>query len=226
MGFRNPATSATAVDTGLGVIPGVKVYSDKSNPGAGVVEWDAYTARATSRLTSSQTGSGGTKWVDQLVNGPSIEKNIEADPGGGYVNVLRLKAAGGRIVPDAALDPVVPMTGLPLNATFFSKYDASAGETGSYRNPYFWRPADGLVVVTGLVLVNSTAFGLGVTVGTLPAGCRPAKIERFTCQGWGTGAWIAEVAPNGVINYSGASSGSPSVGSFLSLAGITFPAEQ
>lgn len=113
MGFRNPVTSADAVDTGGGLIPGVKVYSDHGNPGSGIVEWDAYNAVLRAALTSSQTGSGGT-FFDLGSPGtsglPSIGLYNEPLQAGGYQNALHLNAKGGVFT----FDDDTGWRGLPL----------------------------------------------------------------------------------------------------------------
>jgi hypothetical protein len=245
VGFRNPVSTIGALDTGQGFARGsVQSYTDNPTGALGsalhtaagfqfrdgvsgdtpaaVVNVANYTAQGANGLFAQGGGLTVAAGSYNGVQGPRLDLNVESAPAGGYAPVLRMTAgAGGRIVPDTALDPLVPATALPLNGSYFSIYGGSA-----YAPPTFWKLADGLVVLVGMVTLLNANFALGATVGTLPPGCRPSRIERFTATGLGNGAWIAEVMPSGAITYAGASSGSPAAGSYISLAGITFPAEQ
>lgn len=95
MGYRNPVTSATAVDTGRNA-PGVRIYASGTNPASGVVEWSAGgagPARAT--FTSSDTGSGGSAFTldpgqDNGVQAATLALNVEGKGTGGYQSVGRL----------------------------------------------------------------------------------------------------------------------------------------
>lgn len=236
MGFRNPITTAAAIDTGHGQADaGVRLYQDLSNPAVpqGVAEWRTglMARNATAKLSGG--ASGGSAFTldggqsSDGTNAPTLGLDVESAPTGGYRPVLRLTAgAGGAIIADTALTPLAGPTALTINGTFFAKYDTTPGETGSYRNPCAWKLASGLVVVGGLALANSVSFSFGTTIVTLPAGMRPAKVLRFVCQAWGGGAYAAEVNPNGAITYASGVTGTATAGSWVSLAGISFPGEQ
>jgi hypothetical protein len=230
VGFRDPITSATAVDTGRGPSDaGVRLYQDTTVPAVpiGVAEWRTgqMTRNATAKLSGG--GSGGSVFAlsggnTQATDAPELDLNVEQLPGGGYAPVLRLRAGaaqGGRIVPDVALDAPVPMTALPLG-TMLTPFG------GQYEAPRYTKLASGLVVVTGFATVTTTSFGPGsLMAGPLPAGCRPSGVLRFMVSGW-NGGWLPEVYPNGQILYGGATAGTTVSTTYLSFAGIAFAAEQ
>jgi hypothetical protein len=236
MGFRNPITTAEVVDTGRGPSDaGVRLYQDTTIPAVpkGVAEWRTGQMDRNATVTLSGGGSGGSVWVfsggnTEGVDAPEIDYNVEQLPAGGYIPVLRLKAGaseGGRIAPDVALDLVVPKTELPLNAAFFGAYDAAP------QRPSYQKTAGGLVSVTGRVFVTSASFGAGVTIGTLPGGCRPSaggtQPLTFGLIGWNNALWRCDVLPDGRITWNGNGPGATSaVNSYLSLDGIRFVAEQ
>lgn len=107
MGFRNPATTAAAVDTGSSA-PGVRIYAQGSNPASGIVEWHAGGASpAQATFTASDTGSGGSSFAlhggdDLGVTAPMLALNVEElGPPGAHGPVARLTAgAGGQIILD------------------------------------------------------------------------------------------------------------------------------
>jgi hypothetical protein len=237
MGFRDPLTTADAIDTGHGSQDaGVRLYQDLTVPGnpVGVAEWRTGSMDSNATITLTGAGSGGSSYAidggtTQLVDAPEVDLNVEEQPDGSLTPVLRLKAgAGGRIVSDVALDPLIPKTALPLNSAFFAPYDAGLG---NWNAPSYTKLATGDVVVTGLVIVTSASFAFGTTIGTLPPGCRPGGgltggALVFACSGWNNATWRANVNTNGTITLAANGPGATSsVNSYLSLSGIRFPAE-
>lgn len=233
MGFRNPATTASAVDTGHGLAnPGVRLFQDTSNPSVpqGIAEWRTGLMDRNARITLAGGSSGGSGYVIDGgaavgVDAPKVELNVESGAGGGYVPILRLMAgAGGAIHPDVVLDPVVPHTLLAINLTNFAALDPA--ET-LWSRPYYVKEASGWVTLGGMLVVTSTSFGGGtVVVSGLPAGCRPAKQKAFSCLGWNGAQWRADLHPDGTVQWNGNGPGATSSnGAYLSLEGIAFHAE-
>lgn len=102
MGFRNPITSATSVDTGRGLAnPGVRLYQDTSVPGVprGIAEWRTGIMDRNATVTLSGGGSGGSSFVIDGgasaggTNAPHLEFDVAGAPAGGYQSVLRIAGA-------------------------------------------------------------------------------------------------------------------------------------
>jgi hypothetical protein len=125
MGFRNPVTSAVAVDTGRGGA-GVRLYEREVSPGVfqGVAEWSDGIGVARTTLTGGGAGdSGGTVYAITGASvlgatAPELDLNIEGLPAGGYGPVARLKGAGliidspGTRMPGGGVAGLVPLLGV------------------------------------------------------------------------------------------------------------------
>lgn len=236
MGFRNPITSAVALDTGA-TAPGVKVYANNSNPGSGVVEWDAYTAKVTGSLTSSQTGSGGSYFtLGMNNNGPSLAMNIEGQPAGGTASVLRLTA--DRIIPSAVyLCQAIATVAQPIAATGWTalamgKADLNSGGF-TISGSRITVPVDGIYELTGMCVfaANATGYRALRWNWTLPPGGtqttplvvawepaaasgNPAVVARPTIAQLSAGGWCelqAAQASGAALNTQINSDGAPSV---------------
>lgn len=259
MGFRNTVSTIGALDTGQGFAVGsVQSYTDNPTGALGsalhtaagfqfrdgisgdtpaaVVNVANYTAQGDGALTEAGGGLTFAAGSYNGVQGPRLDLNVESVPAGGFAPVLRVTAgAGGRIVPDVALDPIVARVALamPFNGTgAFQPYGGAGGsQIGVYGGgsgaskgvPTAVKLASGLVVLSGMVTVAVLNYGVGAVIATLPAGFIPAEYRRFLAHGWGSGAWVCEVLTNGTVTYAGTAPGSTqTAGSFLSLAGITY----
>lgn len=201
MGFRNPATSASAVNTGAGRVPGVKVYSQPGNPASGVVEWDAYTAQALATLTSSMTGSGGTNWLLALLGGPQLGLNIEQQAGGGYLNALRIAHAD-------ILD-----FGNPSQVTGLPRYGSSSGSvTAAFGGSVAWEARNGWGMVSAWLSAPSGWAG-STLLCTLPSGAHPDGSYFFQANisGDSTRYCLCWLQPGGQLYLMGAASGSNDV---------------
>lgn len=131
MGYRNPITTASEVDTGRGPSDaGVRLYQDTTNPAvpAGVAEWRTgqMARNATAKLTGG--GSGGSAFVidggapQAGLDAPRLKLNVESQPAGGYAAVSRLDGdvvhlgeSGGIVVLDGQLAAVA--TAAPTYST-------------------------------------------------------------------------------------------------------------
>lgn len=223
MGFRNPITSATDLDTtqtpgGAGVI--IEGARATFQPGAG--EPGGYI-----EPTSSGGGSiagAGLNVVGPFggITTPMLSEYLEEIPAGGYRSVTELVADAVRV--SVAVDPLQPSTELALNAAYFAEWTATES---AYDHARYVQCSDGQVQLWGMVKVNSGTFSSGTAVaGPLPVGCRPLRAQLFLVHGWGTGAWLAQVTNDGYVRWIANVVGGTTVGSYLSLAGITFLAQQ
>lgn len=239
MGYRNPITSAAAVDTGRGPSDaGVRLYQDTSVPAVpqGVAEWRTGTMDRNATVKLAGGGSGGSAFIldggaTELIDAPRIGLDVETlpGPGAGYGPVLRLIAnstEGGQIMQDVATNLLRPRTapGYP-NPTFFGPFGAS-----SYDDAYYELDADGYVNLGGLVKGKTAGTWPGNTaLIQLPAGCRPAKTHLFgvvTSQST-YGAAVLQLDPAGNLTWIAAQPGwSYVAGSWIALDGIRFRAEQ
>lgn len=203
MGFRNPVTSATAVDTGD--TAGVRVYGNAANPGSGVVRWYVGGTTATAQLDGSQSGSGGSLFhVGLDGGGATLNLNREGAPTGGYLDVARLTAPN--LVSLEA--PAVELPNDPAWATYTPVW-ACAGAAPSLGNGVLkgrWRRRGRLVDVHVYLAAGSTTTG--GTLGTsfsLPVAARNAPGETFLLAklyAAGNGSlWIGygQVAPNATV---------------------------
>lgn len=109
MGFRNPITSAAAVDTGQPAGAGARVYQGADSTGVfGVVEFrDGIAGDAPAQLVGRanmvpQGGGGYTQQGGGMalragsyngVSGPEWDVQVEGDPAGGYRGAARLSGA-------------------------------------------------------------------------------------------------------------------------------------
>jgi hypothetical protein len=177
MGFRNPNTSATAVETGAAA-PGVRVYASGNNPSSGVVEWHAGAATVRGTLTASDTGSGGYAFT--LGGGARLGLNTEEIPGGGgYRSVFRATAEYVDLGPVAKLRQLVGSGSypagygtisfgtadvdtyggfsIPPGGTFSTRWTCPTGQGGTY-------------AVEGRAAINSVTAGNSATCRLLRNG--------------------------------------------------------
>lgn len=190
MGFRNPLTSATAVDTGQPTSAGVRTYQQATSTGTrGVVEFrDGITGDAPSRLTAQanlvpQGGGGYTAQGGFLelaagswngVTGPALTLAVEENPTGGYRSQARLSgplAVAGRVT---SAPPVkAEMSALTLNTP---TYAAAGGRSaGAYID------AAGFVQLDALIN-NASALAQGTggqIIGNVPSPMAPAGNRWF-----------------------------------------------
>jgi hypothetical protein len=216
MGFRNPITSAGAVDTRPGVgAAGVKVA------GASTTWYDGYGGSATALLTTPPGGgSGGDSFT---LSGPkrftgnsaAVVLGEEGIPAGGYRTAARI--LGDVLSVPAALDlPAVTLT--PT-----ANYKATGTSTGG--TPGGDQLGD-LIVLRG-ALTNAVPYtgaaGTTYQVGSIPAALAPATSRYFiVALATGTAFSYATliVAPGGAISYIPAAA--VSAGFLLSLGGANW----
>lgn len=202
MGFRNPPKSAAAVDTGAGRIPGVKIYSKQTNPGAGVVEWDAYSAKVTGELDSSQTGSGGTFFTLGGPGYPSLGLNLEEQPAGGTTPFVRFTNAG-----------TVDLGGARLTGLGAGSLDDTGWINCGSLGAGYTVGTDGARYrkLGGLVTFQFHALGTGAgNLFLLPTAFRPTVVHWWIPE-WAGGAcgelkltpdgWFAVSARNGSAGF-------------------------
>lgn len=162
MGFRNPITSATAVDTGQGPKgAGVRLYQDTSNPAvpAGVAEWRTGLMDRNATATLSGGGSGGSVFAlsggsTQGVAAPEVRLDVEPMPAGGYGAVARIAGAAatyfdGVTYPSSAAQGVLPQLGPAI----------TEWTTDDFTHLRYYLLENGLVFVSGFVLCNGTSTG-------------------------------------------------------------------
>jgi hypothetical protein len=117
---------------------------------------------------------------------------------------------------------VVPSrwVGLSYNAAKFGDYGAPYA-LGAYRKD------NGIVRLRGLTKTNAANVTTGTTIATLPVGFRPAANNQQDFSVTVSTAAVASVRIDdaGVLNYQGLST-IIGAGTFLSLSGITWLAEQ
>jgi len=114
-------------------------------------------------------------------------------------------------------------SGTPVSAPNWTPIALNAGFSqygGSYLQSRARRTAMGLVLLSGLIVVNS--FPANGIIGTLPPGMRPAAKQMFTTVGSSAqGSSRIDIMPNGDIVATGLIATGGALG-FLSLAGIQF----
>lgn len=195
MGFRNPATSATAVDTGHGLADaGVRLYQDLSAPSVpqGVAEWRTglMAKNATARLSGG--GSGGSSFAlyggqqASGVDAPTLSLNVESAAAGGYEPAARISSPF-RVLQTATLTPQTA-----------NQWNPIAG----FEAPTVRLLANGTVIGSGVLQCNGTvAIGAGTTIFTLPAWARPANTVITTNWASGTPGGSARIDwfPNGAV---------------------------
>jgi hypothetical protein len=180
MGFRNPITSAEAVDTGHGVADaGVRLYQDTSTPvPRGIAEWRTGQMQRNATISLSGGGSGGSSYVidggsDNAVDAPTVQLNVEGLGAGGYGPVARLTNASRLQLPG---DQTVA---LALNVNGI--YAAAPAPTFS---GVFAEVRDGDAVtlrggVTNGVSPFSAGAGSQFTLGSFPSAIAPAVDEYY-----------------------------------------------
>lgn len=197
MGFRNPARSAIAVDTGAGAIPGVKVYSDGGNPGMGVVEWDTYLSRVLALLSSSESSAGGSVYSIQLNDphmnpGPSLTLAIEELAAGGYGPAIRVS------------HPMQPVES-------FHGHDAGSGfylgtwrdyVTGGHAVPTIYKDAAGWVHIEGLATngTGSVVANAGANIMRLTSPDYWPPERRMFATLMNNALARVDVTPDGFLN--------------------------
>lgn len=146
MGFRNPATSVAAVDTGSGRLadPGVRILTDTTYPGnpQGIVEWRTGLMDRNARATLSGGASGGSAFTvdggaSMGLNAPVLKLDVESAAAGGYQSVARIDSADAFLLNGKQLAAVGAGWTVDLtNGT----YNAAAA-TGTYGTLPFTTPA-------------------------------------------------------------------------------------
>ncbi len=232
MGFRNPITTAEGVDTGKDSTgPGVRMYQDPNPEGVsrGVVEFrNGIAGDRHATITRTVNGFvdgdlirsfGGTFTIDagsaEGIDAGGIEWDVIPAGDGTHERRARL------LNTTRGIEPVVPITDLPLNTALFGPYGAGYGQ------PRYYKSAAGHVFLDGLLAVLSISFTAGAVIGTLPPGCRPGLRLVFGIPSWNNRFSRVDVHTGGAITWEGFMSGdaSSSVGAYFSLAGLQFRAE-
>lgn len=212
MGFRNPITTASAVDTGRGPSnAGVRLYQDTTFPAVpvGVAEWRTGQMNRNATAKLSGGGSGGSSFVidgGSPIAGqdaPQVKLGVESLAAGGYGPVLRLIARaseGGQIIPDVPLQLDTKYTAIPLTTTgalTFTQFDAN-------NTPRYAHLPDGTWLLEGIaqILAGTLAAGASAIAGTLPGGpavnaWRPAQI--LTSAGAYYAAGQVAIDPSGHV---------------------------
>jgi hypothetical protein len=99
MGFRNPITTASAVDTGQGGNAGVRLYQGLAAPGVpqGIAEWRTGLMAKNATAILSGGGSGGSSLVIYggqpgavALDAPTLELDVLSAPLGGYESVAKI----------------------------------------------------------------------------------------------------------------------------------------
>lgn len=198
MGFRNPVTSATAVDTGAGGSAGVRLYQGEAAPGVpqGIAEWRTGLMDRNATVTLSG-GTGGSNYrIDggaaQGLSAPKIDLNVESAPAGGYRSVARIS------------QPYEPL--ITANPSWLNGFRDFPG----LERPRLVLQADGSVLFTGLGQNNSGAskggVGVAAILGTVPVAFRPlyapALLQAFVSAGVNA---RVDIAVDGTISYTDSS---------------------
>lgn len=218
MGFRNPITTAEAVDTGRGVLadPGVRLFQDLSNPAVprGIAEWRTGLMSRNATADLAGGGSGGSSFTldggaTQNVSAPTLSLQVASGSAGGYTP--RASLTRGPLVYD----------GKDGYATFGTPTQLAAGwgywgGVNGYENLTFVRLPDGTIQVEGFTKylggTGATSTILTISGPYLPrAGHAPlaANIaDRLT--GW------CDVRTDGALTLRGPL---PNVGDFVAVSG-------
>lgn len=247
MGFRNPVSTVSDVNTGDPLSgAGAHLYetTDANGYPYGVLDFPDgvtgdvspkvigkadYNPRAQAQVTGGglrlQGGSYNPNGAG-LIAAPEVDLLVVQNGDGSHTPVVSMTAGtGGKITQDVATAPLIAATALPLNGAFFQPYNPGTG----WSQPTYRKLASGLVVVSGLIGVINASFTVGTVIATLPVGCRPAGGSMpFFCVAWSNNAGLrADVQNNGTITYQGSlPSATPTAGAFIALDGIAFVAEQ
>lgn len=197
MGFRNPATSAEAVDTGASPTgPGVRVYQDTAGPLSfprGVVEFrdgiagDGH-ATLTRTVNATDTGGGvlaavgGTFALDGgTLNGVpagALRLVVEEDPAGGFRTVAELAADRIRTAGPVTSGSTLPRSAiLGAYAAGWSKYSTANPANTTWQDAALLRLPDAMVKLQGMFQYTAAA-GAGMLIGTLPPEWRPTTLNR------------------------------------------------
>lgn len=173
MGFRNPISTATAIDTGRGLAdPGVRLFQDLGNPSVprGVAEWRTGLMDRNAQVFLSG-GSGNSAFVidggaTSGKNAPSLELDVQDAPTSGKWSVAR-------IVADFL---ALPGDSLDLAVTYGAGVTAYT-DTSGWNGLRCWKRS-GVVTVAGAIRLTGTVANNGV-IATLPAGfAPPEKLQR------------------------------------------------
>lgn len=108
MGWKNPGSTATAVDTGRGLADaGVRLFQDLSNPSVpqGVAEWRTGLMDRNAQVRLSGGGSGGSAFTIDGgatvgVDAPYLGLDVASAPLGGYVPSAYIGHVGALGLPD------------------------------------------------------------------------------------------------------------------------------
>jgi hypothetical protein len=174
MGFRDPITTASDVDTGRGPSDaGVRLYQDTSVPAVpiGVAEWRTgqMARNATAKLSGG--GSGGSSFsIDggaslAGLDAPRLNLNVEALPAGGYGSIARLRAE----TLDLGGADLVDLSGSGWQPLSLATGFASAGDC------FYMRRAGWCTVVLTAVASAGWAANAPLLANPLPAGVAPQK---------------------------------------------------
>lgn len=180
MGFRNPITSATAVDTGQPAGAGIRMYQGSDATGVfGVIESRDGIAGDTNaqiidRANLVPQGGGYTQQgrtftikagtANGVPAGPELDLNVEGLPAGGFGPVARLKNAGLVIdSPGTRVQGYVPLLGAA--GIFTGNTDAS-----------------GLVTITHSLGVIPTSMSLTPGDGPVRHLIKPVLITMTASQ--------------------------------------------
>lgn len=200
MGFRNPATTATAVDTGRGLSDaGVRLFQDLSVPAVprGVAEWRTGLMDANATVALAGGGSGGSAFTiyggaTQLTAAPALALNVEAQAAGGYAGVARLKQAasldlGGADVVNIGSGGWQPLT-------------PAAGFTAAGDCTYLRRAGWATVLLT-LLASSGWPANAPLLATPLPAGVAPQKLTQIPANisGDSTRWALTRIQPSGQI---------------------------
>jgi hypothetical protein len=210
MGFRNPITSADAVDTGQPAGAGVRIYQAETAYGTtGIIELrDGIVGDTPSTISSSANlvpqGGGYTAQGGGLsvgagswngVSGPQLGLSVVADPGGGYMAEARLRNAGLIIEqPGTRIQGRKPLLGV---CGLFSDPTNAAGDLvvnhglGTMPTAFLMVPYGGTSVAAGAIpfLVDFIVTGWN----SATANARAMRRDNNTAFGGNTvaGVWIA-----------------------------------
>jgi hypothetical protein len=164
--------------------------------------------------------------------GADTDRNIKIDSNeilantNGVPSTLYFQNDGGRVTmftnvdsyPDLSFENGYIINESMILASLQNGWTNYSGDNGGYTACRYWKDKNGVVHITGLVRYGTTASD--TTLFTLPAGYRPRAQEMFHAYTATGGVCRIDVKANGDVTGSNMSS------SFVSLAGITFKAEQ
>lgn len=206
MGFRNPLSTASAVDTRTAAGgAGVRAYQQTAGTlSNGVLEYLSGVTGvdpATLALLFTGNATDGSSSFDLTgagfagVPGPKLSLRVAKDftqPGTPYVSRVFLFASqailNGQVqVEKAIAGPDTDWTALDLAAPTWVPYDTGANM------PSRRKTAAGLVQLEGIVALASGSFasGFSSTIGSVPAAYVPTRASHRPCPIFNaSGAWI------------------------------------